>query len=150
MTKSINDIIASSIVEGVAVKDAAVIVNGDVLFTAVGDVEIINLFSECISANDITASTVQYSITPTVGSATAISGASASLASALAGSTLTLDGTALSTAPNYATTGVSLGTIRGIVFKSGTLKVVVGVGSTTGTWKHYLRYKPLESGAYVS
>lgn len=125
-------------------------VNGDTLFTAVGDVQILNLFSECVTPNDATASTLQYSITPTVGSATTISGASTTLASAVAGTIVVLDGTALSTAPAISATGVALAqTARGIIFPAGVLTAIIGVGSTTGTWKHYIRYRPLEPGAYV-
>ncbi len=73
-THSVNDTNAFRYTDYVASTNAAVMVNGDTLFTMVGDVQILNLFSECISANDATASTLQYSITPTVGSATTISG----------------------------------------------------------------------------
>lgn len=127
-----------------------VMVNGDTVFTAVGDVEIIGLWSECITANNATASTLQWQITPTVGTATTISGASATLASLTAGATIVLDGGALATAPVINTGGPGLHTtLRGIIFQDGTLKSVVGVGSTTGTWKHYISYIPYESGAYI-
>lgn len=127
-----------------------VMVSADTIFTAYGDVQILDLVSECITANNATASTLQYSITPTVGTATTISGASATLASAAAGTIVTLVGDALATAPVISATGVGLSqTARGIWFPDGTLKLVIGVGSTTGTWRHYLRYAPLEDGAYV-
>lgn len=127
-----------------------VMVNGDVVFTAVGDVEIIGLWSECITANNTTASTIQWQITPTVGTATTISGASASLASLNPGATVVLDGDALATAPVINANGPGLHTTsRGIIFQSGTLNTIIGVGSTTGTWRHYLSYIPYESGAYV-
>jgi len=32
----------------------------------------------------------------------------------------------------------------------GTIKLVIAVGSTTGTWKHYLRYKPLSPSSTVN
>lgn len=151
VTRSVNDVNANTHAEDVAIKDAAVMVNGDTLFTAHGDVQIISLFSECITLNNNVASTLQYSITPTVGTATTISGASASLADAPPGALVVLDGTTLATAPIYAPTGVSLSTTaRGVIFLNGSITIIVGVGSTTGTWKHYLRYKPLEHGAYVS
>lgn len=127
-----------------------VMVNGDTLFTAAGDVQILNLYSECVTANGATASTLQYNITPTVGAATTISGASASLANVTAGTIVVLDGTALATAPAVTTSGVALAqTARGIIFPAGILTAIIGVGSTTGTWKHYIRYRPLEPGAYV-
>ena len=131
-----------------AVSNSKVMVNGDTLFTLTGDIRIINLVSECISANDGTLTTIQYSITPTIGSATAISGVSASLASLAAGSIITVVGDALATAPVISTTGVGLAqTARGIYAPTGSIKIVVAVGSTTGTWRHYLRYTPLEPGA---
>jgi len=125
-------------------------VNADIIFTAFGDVQILDLCSECITANNATASTIQYQIVPTVGTATTISGTSATLASAPAGAVVSLVGDALATAPVIASTGVGLSqTSRGIWFPEGTLKIVIGAGSTTGTWKHYIRYAPKEKGSYV-
>lgn len=130
--------------------NAKTMVNGDIIFTVVGDVLITNLVSECKTANDATATTIQYQSVPTVGSTVNISGASASIANAAIGASLTLDGGALATAPILSASGASLGqTARGVQVPDGTIKLVVAVGSTTGTWRHYLRYKPLESGSYV-
>lgn len=129
---------------------AKVMVNGDTLFTAFGDVQVTSLWSECITANDTTASTLLYRIVPTIGTSTNICTASATLASAAAGTIVVLPGDAFATAATIATTGVSLNTTaRGTIFADGTLRITVGVGSTTGTWRHYLRYEPLEPGAYV-
>lgn len=129
---------------------AKVMVNGDTLFTAVGDCQILNLNSECVTNNDGTLTTVQYSITPTLGSATPISGVSASLASLVAGASITLLGGAVTTAPAIYTQGVGIGTAQsGMLFPDGILKLVVATGPTTGTWKHYMRYRPLEAGAYI-
>lgn len=127
------------------VKTAAVMVNGDTLFTVTGGPIVIeHLFSECVTANDTTASTLQYSFTPTVGSATTISNATTTLASVAAGTKVTLPGTSLATAALIGTTGVSLTANPGtIIVPAGALKIVIGVGSTTGTWKHYLHYTPL-------
>jgi len=128
-----------------------VMTNGMTLFTAVGDIEILDLWSECITANGVTASTLQYAVTATGLAQQTISGASASLASATSGTIVALDGTALATAPNIYTTGVGLGqTARGINMLGGLIQAIIGVGSTTGTWRHYLRYRPLEAGATVS
>jgi hypothetical protein len=127
-----------------------VMVNADTVFTAVGDIEIIGLWSECQTVNDATASTLQWQITPTVGTATTISGATTTLASLNPGATVVLDGGALATAPIINPNGPGLHTAaRGLIFPSGVLKSVVGVGSTTGTWRHYIDYVPLEAGAYV-
>lgn len=138
--------------ERVAKKTAATIVNGQVLFTiAGGPVEVLGLVSICETANDATASTLQYSATPTVGAATTISGASASLANAAAGASVTLAGTALATAALLNAGGPNLIANPGtIMVPAGTLTAVVAVGSTTGTWAHYLRFKPLATGVTVS
>lgn len=154
MSVLVNSAIGGSTVPGgvvVAETGTKVIVNGDTLFTAVGDVEILGLYSKCITANNATASTLQYSITATGLNQVTISGASASLANAAAGTVVALDGTALSTAPSVTADAVNLAQVsRGIFFPAGALKAVVGVGSTTGTWKHYLLYRPRSSGAYVT
>ena len=135
---------------------AAVMVNGNTLVTiAGGPIEIVDLQSVCVTTNDGTGSTLQYQSVPTVGSATTISGATSTLAGVAAGSSVRLAPTALSTAPAIALAaggGAQLGTnvANCITVQPGTLKIVVGVGSTTGTWKHYLRYKPLASSVTVS
>lgn len=136
----------------VANKAAAVMVNSDTLFTITGGwIQIEALVSECVTSNDATASTLQYTTAPTVGSATTISAASSSLANAAAGASVTLVGTALSTAASLSAGGPNITTTSGgIVVPPGAIKIVVGVGSTTGTWKHYLRYRPLSPGVVVT
>lgn len=138
--------------ERVAKKTAATIVNGQTLFTvAGGPIQVLGLVSICETANDGTASTLQYSATPTVGVAQTISAASASLANQAAGGSVTLAGTALSTAALLNANGPNLIANPGtIMVPAGTITAVVGVGSTTGTWAHYLRYKPLAVGVTVS
>jgi hypothetical protein len=140
-----------------SVKSAVkVMVNGDVLFTVTGGaIRIEELISVCVSANNGTASTLQYSSTPTVGTATTFSGASASLASATAGTNVRLAPTALSTAPTIVAAsagGVQLGTnvANRIIVKDGTITAVIGVGSTTGTWQHFLTYTPLTPDSAVN
>lgn len=135
-----------------ATKGAAVIVNGDTLFTvAGGPIQIEALWSECVTGNDATASTLQYNSTPTAGSAQTISGASASLASALAGASVSLVGTALTTAANLNANGANISTTSGgIIVPAGVITAVVAIGSTTGTWRHYIRYRPLATGVTVS
>lgn len=133
-----------------AEKSAAVMVNGDTLFTVTGPVQIEAIVSECITANDGTASTVKYTADPTVGAAADLTAASASLASAAAGSVLVAVLDAAATAPTLATTGVMVGGSGGsATVMAGVIKIVVAVGSTTGTWKHYVRYRPLARGAQV-
>ncbi len=140
----------------VAVKSAATITNGQTLFTiAGGPIRIIELYSYCITANDATASTLQYSSTPTLGSAKTISGASASLGSAAAGASVTLNATSLATAPDLVTAangGVQIGAAvaNRIIVNAGIITAVVGVGSTTGTWTHHLLYQPMARGVTVT
>jgi hypothetical protein len=141
-----------SLQEQVATSATAVMVNGNTIFTVAGGaIKIEALYSICIAGNDGTASTVQYQVAPTIGSAQTISGASASIASAAAGATITLAGTALATAALYNANGPNLIANPGtILAPAGAIKIVVAVGSTTGTWKHFIRYKPLAVGVTVS
>jgi hypothetical protein len=135
---------------------AAVMVNATTIFTiSGGPIQIIELLSVCVTANDATASTLQWQSVPTVGTATTITGATATLASATAGTSVLIQPTALSTAPVIVTAangGLHLGLVaqNHIIVKDGTLKTVIGVGSTTGTWKHYLRYKPMGPNSMVN
>ena len=129
----------------------AVMVNGNTLFTvAGGPILIVGLVSLCITTNDATASTLQYTTGPTVGSAQTISAASGSLANAAAGASVALIGTALTTAANLNANGPNLSMTAPLFCPAGTIKAVIGVGSTTGTWKHYISYILLASGVTVS
>jgi len=136
-----------------AVTAAAVMVNGNTIFTiANGPIEILELVSICITDNNATASTLQYSCNPTVGAATVFSGASASLTSASAGAAVVLNMTALDTAPDLVDPLVAFSAVkaRGIIVNEGIITIVIGAGSTTGTWTHYLRYRPLGRGITVA
>lgn len=131
-------------------KAAATLVNGTTLFTIEGGpIRIKELFALCITANDITASTLQFSADGTVGAATTISGASASLASAIAGTIVaTVPGT-LATAPAIYTAGVGIAGTVDIIVPAGIITSVVGIGSTTGTWEIYMKYEPLANNVKV-
>lgn len=148
--------IVDDVAEKAGASATAVMSNNLTVFTiAGGPIQIVDLVSECITANDATASTLQYRSNPTVGTATTISGATTTLASIAAGATIRLAPTALSTAPVIALAaagGVQLGTnvANKITVQPGTIQLVIGVGSTTGTWKHFLRYKPLSTGVTVT
>jgi hypothetical protein len=129
------------------------LVNGTTIFTiAGGPIEILSLVARCVTTNDATASTLQWSADPTDGSAATFSAASASLANVAAGGMVVLQGTSLATAPIVNATGVGLGqtVTNGIVVGAGIITTTVGVGSTTGTWQHHLRYRPLSRGVTVS
>lgn len=135
---------------------AAVMVNADLVFTiAGGPILIVDLYSICITANGAVASTMQWQSVPTVGSAATFSGASGSLLSVAAGTTVRLQPTILTTAMIAVTAAagglqVPIASTGGIIVNAGTVKLVIGVGSTTGTWKHYLRYKPLSPSSTVN
>jgi hypothetical protein len=81
-----------------------------------------------------------------------ISAASASLANVAAGGFVTLQGTTLATAPLVSASGANIAqqVTNGIVVGAGIVTIVVGGGSTTGTWQHHLRYRPLARGVTVS
>ena len=140
---------------GSAVTATAVMTNGNTIFTiANGPIAILYLQSVCISANDATATTLQYSSSPTVGSAKTISAASASLASATAGTTVTMNQTSLATAPDIVTAangGVPIGAnvANKMIVQAGTITMVIATGPTTGTWKHFICYTPLAPGVTV-
>ncbi len=130
---------------------AAVVTNGLDIFTiAGGPILIYQIGSLCITANGATASTFQYQADGTDGAATTISGASASLANATAGTIVTAVPGTLATAAAVYANGVGLGTNLPIIVPAGIVEVVVGVGSTTGTWRHFLRYAPLTTGVTVT
>jgi hypothetical protein len=132
----------------------AVMSNGLAIFNVVGDVQILSLVSECYTSNNATASTLQYSFTSSNTTTATFSGATSTLASLTAGYAVILAAaTALTTAPTISSNnaGVLLNTNpRGVRLPTGTIKLVIGVGSTTGTWKHYIRWEPLEQNAYIT
>lgn len=130
-----------------------VMVNGDVLFTTTGDILLFALVSECYTANDATASTLQYSSTNNNTSTTqTLSGVSASLASAAVGVSTVAQLGSLTNAPVVTTaSGVGVfpwGAVR--IPGGSSIKSVIGVGSTVGKWAHYIKYEPLEDGAVVT
>lgn len=139
-----------------ATKAATTLVNGATLFTiAGGPIMIVGLQLQCATANDGTASTVQFSSTPTLGSAKTLSNPSASLASATVGTTCTMNQTTLATAPDLVTGangGVAIGAnvANYMTVSAGTITIVVATGSTTGTWSANLAYIPLGKAVTVT
>jgi redox-regulated HSP33 family molecular chaperone len=134
-----------------AATTAKVMVNGDILFNIVGDVSIRYLYSECYTANDATATTMQYNATANAVSSV-ISNPSASLANAAIGVAVVQNPASLTTTPTLTlANGVALNLFGEVRIKGGgTINLIIAVGSTTGTWRHYVRYEPLETGAYVT
>jgi hypothetical protein len=57
----------------------------------------------------------------------------------------------LSTAALLSTEGATISSTgpSTIIMLPGVITVVIGTGSTTGTWKHYLTYRPLATGVTV-
>ena len=139
-------------IDGYAVSAAAVMVNGNTIFTVTGGPILIKtMVSVCVTANNGTASTLQYSVTPTVGAgAQTISNASGSLANAAPGASVSLHGTALTTAATHNVNGPNLGMTAPMFCPAGTITMVIGTGSTTGTWRHYIYYTALANGVTVS
>ena len=154
MTVIINNAVAGLSDSDYVVKTGAkVMVNDDTLFTVSGSVQIVSLVSECVTANDVTASTLLWKFTTaaTAPLTTNLSAASSTLASTVSGYALILAGVSgLGESPGQVASGVLLNTAsRGVRVPAGAVKITIAVGSTTGTWRHYLRYEPLEDGAYV-
>lgn len=140
----------------VVTNTAAVLANATTIFTvAGGPIEILSLVARCVTSNNCVASTLQWSADPTDGGAATFSGASASLANVTAGAMVILLGTALTTAPTVATTSVGLSftgatPTNSVIVGAGIITTTIGVGSTTGTWMHHMRYRPLSAGVTVT
>lgn len=126
--------------------------NGLVIFTiSGGPIEIITLMARCVTVNDATLSTLQYRADPIVGNTATISGTTGSLASKGPGSLIILNPVTSSAAP-VLTTGAPnfVGQSKnGFIIAEGVIELVIGVGPTTGTWKHFLHYRPLSENAIV-
>lgn len=136
------------------VTGAALLVTGTTVFTiAGGPIHIFSLLSICMVGADSTAATLQWSADGTVGAATVFTAASASRANQAAGDMIICNFTALSTAPDLVTAGVGLGPVltRGVIVPAGIITTTVGSGpTTTGTYKHYMRYRPLATGVTIT
>lgn len=133
------------------VRPAAVMVNGTTIWTITGGpIQIITIGCLCVTGNGATASTLQYSADGTDGAATTITGASASLANKAAGTVVVAVPGTLATACAVYDNGVGIAGTVGIIVPAGIITTVVGVGSTTGTWKQFLRYRPLTPDSIVN
>ena len=154
MTVIINNAVAGLSDSDHMVKTGAkVMVTDDTLFTVTGSIQILSLVSECVTANNATASTLLWKFTTAAASplTTNLSAASSTLANTVSGYAVILaSASALGESPGQGASGVLLNTAsRGVRVPAGALKITIAVGSTTGTWRHYLRYEPLEDGAYA-
>ncbi len=135
---------------------AGELVDGTSVFTiSGGPILVKTMVSVCITANGATATTLQWKLYPTVGTATTFSGATATLASATAGTTIRLNNLSLAAAPSIVAAssgGIQIGQSvpNEIILPAGEIRMVVGVGSSTGTWKHYIRYSPMGPACIIS
>jgi hypothetical protein len=143
---------------GIRVDRAAVVAasgTNNIFTVTTGRVLLTGLLGEQTTLNDATASTLQIShlrtdVTTPV--ATVLSIASASTANATAGTMYSLPaavGTALVTSVNNSAQILGLQP-WGIVLTVGGLRLVVGVGATTGLIKWSVWYIPLDDGAYMT
>jgi hypothetical protein len=153
MTVTVNEVVAGQAVsDHVVVTGAAVMSTGLTILNVVGDVQILSLVSECYSANNATATLVAYSAVSPSGT-TALSGNTTSLANVAVGYAFIMtNASALGETPLQSASGVLLNSAsRGVRIPGGTaIKLTVTTGPTTGTWKHYVRWEPLEAGAYIT
>jgi hypothetical protein len=140
----------------VTVTGASILTNGMTVFTIAGGfIRITDLLSENVVDSDAAAATIQWSADGTLGSATTITGASASTASVAPGGIVNCDFTTLATAPVIAANGVALqgpttSTGGSVIIPAGVLKLVIGgADTTTTTWRHIMRWIPLAPGVSV-
>jgi hypothetical protein len=132
----------------VQTQSARTLVDAQTVFTITGSpIMVIELVSFCVTANDTTAATLRWNHTPATGfgSAATFSGVSASTASMAAGSTIVLNATAITTAPDIRVAGISLGSVKtnNIILPPGVISLTIASGPSTGTFLHYLRFRPL-------
>jgi hypothetical protein len=153
MSVVINPLVAGQAVVYYNAKTSpAVMTNGLSIFNVTGDVLIFAILSECYTANGATASTLQYTSTNNTTTTTGnMSGVSASLANAAIGVSAIAQLGAVTNAPTVTTaSGIGVfpwGAIR--LPGNSTIKLVIGTGSTTGTWVHYVHWQPIEDGAII-
>lgn len=141
----------TNVQESVVTTTAAVIAAGTAtIFTvAGGPIEVVNIISVCVTANDGTATLLKYTADPTDGTATDLCAASASLASLAAGNVVNITGT-LANAAVITTNGVAISQLGKVVVPAGVIQSITSGGATTGTWTHHLRYRPLSRGVTVT
>lgn len=152
MLERLEDLIDQS--EKCIASSAQLLVTGTTIFTIVGaPIFIPELVSVCQVASDSAASTLQWSADPTDGTAVTITGASASRANGVKGSAIICNFTALATAPDICAQGTGLASVKtnGVIVHPGILTTTIGTApTTTATYIHYLRFKPMGPGCVVT
>lgn len=143
---------------GATATGSAILATGTTVFTvAGGPIRITDLVSYCTTGGDAAASTLRWSADGTVGAATTFTGASSSLTNSIAGAMVISDFTTLATAPVITqTAGVGLAgpttsTGGGVYVPAGIITMTIGgADTTTGLWRHFIRWVPLAPGVTVT
>lgn len=143
----------------VTVTGAAVITTGQTVFTVTGGpIKITDLCSYCITANGTGAQTLKWQGDGSAAgqAATDITAASGDLVSFAAGGVVYANFTTLATALVITQTagvflsGPTAATGGAVVVPAGIVTTVYTGGPSTGTWKHFLRWTPLDAGVAVT
>lgn len=142
---------------GIQVPRAAAVLPASTVSTpywtvAGGLVYVTSIIGICTAAGDGSATTLLFSAVPTVGAANNMCGASASLASAVIGQLVSVDGTAITTAlqAGGVTTGGNIGGMaKPIVVGIGTINALTANTNATLAYRWLLTYVPLDDGAYI-
>lgn len=146
------------VVYGISVPRAAAVLPATATSTpyftvAGGLVWVTGLIGICTAAGDATATTLLFSAVPTVGAANNMCGASASLASAVIGQLVALDGTAITTAlqAGGVTTGGNIGGMaKPIIVGIGTINAVTANTNASLAYRWILMYVPIDDGASIT
>lgn len=141
--------------KGAVSSQVGVLSTGTTIFTiAGGPIELVYIMSMCTTGADATAATLLYTTIPTGLSAVPISLASGSIANAPVNATITYAGTGSAAACVYNAGGTALlaSTVAAsaVIIPPGVINITIGSGpTTTGTWKHFIRYRVMGPGVTV-
>lgn len=132
---------------------AGLILGTTALFTITGGPIIVKaMYAICTLANGAGGSTMQFAVNATAGGAITLSGASSTLANAVAGTVVWPVGVfataATVLAPPAAIATAALGTQFQV--PPGTLQAIIGTAAMTGSWQFVLSYTPLQPGIVVA
>lgn len=131
-----------------------ILVDNRIIFNVIsGSIEIITLYAECQSLNNSNTAQARWRSNPSVGDEVVISGFTTLLSNFAAKTSFVLDPVTLTTVPimNLAPTGVSLGGEKtGVIVPVGSIQINMSGGlGTSGTWKHFMSYRPLSENSVV-
>lgn len=117
------------------------------IFTVTGRVQLLEIFGTVQTTTGSTASGLKFQAIPTVGSTTDLC-VTSNIASLAIGGTVTITGT-LATALTASVQGAIISQATPITIKAGSIAINT-TATTTGNVAFFVRYKPLEPGAFVS